>query len=98
MSAHHPAAAPGVPVVCGAGCGRTWPQDPPYEVACPACGANPGARCRRPSGHSGPYVAFHAARDLAAFDAGHYGGPCCQTDDAPDTDPATAQTELFANP
>lgn len=31
----------------------------PWAMACPRCGAAPGARCRRPSGHEG---AMHAAR------------------------------------
>ncbi len=37
------------------------------RAACSDCGANPGnAWCRRPSGHSGPMVAFHRARIDAA--------------------------------
>lgn len=32
------------------------------SVPCPACGARAGSWCRRPSGHSGPMVDFHAAR------------------------------------
>jgi len=35
-------------------------------VDCPTCGAKAGRWCRRPSGHSGPMVAFHAARRKAA--------------------------------
>lgn len=45
------------------------------EVACPDCGAGIGVRCKRPSGHSGPFVDAHASRDLAADAAGAY-GPC----------------------
>lgn len=56
-----------------AGCDRTWPRDPVLEVSCPDCGAPAGVRCRRPSGHSGPFVDLHAARDLAADRAGTYG-------------------------
>jgi hypothetical protein len=57
-------------------CGHTWPRDPCFEVACPTCGANAGAYCKRPSGHSGPMVPFHAERDLAAAAAGAYAHPC----------------------
>lgn len=32
------------------------------SVPCPACGAKAGRWCKRPSGHSGPMVDFHAAR------------------------------------
>lgn len=38
----------------------------PKSVACPSCGATAGGWCKRPSGHSGPMVAFHAARRKAA--------------------------------
>ena len=38
----------------------------PKSVSCPTCGAKEGRRCKRPSGHSGPFVAFHAARRKAA--------------------------------
>ncbi len=42
-------------------------RDPVMAVACPTCGAKAGRWCKRPSGHSGPFVAFHAARrNLAA--------------------------------
>ena len=36
--------------------------DDPRRVPCPSCGANAGAYCRRPSGHSGPLIQPHAAR------------------------------------
>lgn len=37
--------------------------DHPFaQVDCPTCGATAGHWCRRPSGHSGPLVEFHAAR------------------------------------
>lgn len=55
------------------GCGRTWLRDPVLEVTCPDCGAPIGVRCRRPSGHSGPMVKLHAARDLLADRIGAYG-------------------------
>lgn len=32
------------------------------SVPCPACGVKAGRWCKRPSGHSGPFVDFHAAR------------------------------------
>ena len=37
-------------------------RDLVMAVACPTCGAKAGRWCKRPSGHSGPFVAFHAAR------------------------------------
>ena len=57
------------------GCDRAWPRDPCLEVACPDCLAPVGSGCRRPSGHGGPFIDLHAARDLAADAAGAY-GPC----------------------
>jgi len=60
---------------CAGGCG--WVQaglcsacvGAVRHVACSDCGANPGnAWCRRPSGHSGPMVAFHRARIDAAHE------------------------------
>lgn len=41
-------------------------KSPYMAVDCPACGAKAGRWCKRPSGHSGPMVAFHAARRAAA--------------------------------
>lgn len=55
------------------GCDRSWPRDPVLEVDCPDCHAPVGVRCRRPSGHSGPLVELHAARDLLADHVGAYG-------------------------
>lgn len=69
------AAKPGHPVHCN-DCGQQYPQDPPFEVTCPECAAAPGQYCRRPSGHSGPFVPFHAARDLLAKALGFYGHDC----------------------
>ena len=64
------------PCVCSVpGCDREWPRDPMLEVSCPDCRAPVGVRCKRPSGHSGPFVQAHAARDFAADAAGAY-GPC----------------------
>ena len=34
----------------------------PREVPCPYCGAKKTGWCKRPSGHSGPFVSFHADR------------------------------------
>jgi hypothetical protein len=59
--------------VCTRGCGRTFARDPVLEVACPTCRAPIGSRCRRPSGHSGPFVELHAERDLLADREGKYG-------------------------
>lgn len=56
-------------------CERAWERDPILEVPCPDCHAGVGAYCKRPSGHSGPFVEAHASRDLAADRAGAY-GPC----------------------
>lgn len=58
-----------------AGCDRSWSRDPVLEVARPDCGAGIGVRCRRPSGHSGPFVELHVARDLLADRVAAY-GPC----------------------
>ena len=41
-------------------------KSPYMAVPCPSCGAKVGRWCKRPSGHSGPMVAFHAARRKAA--------------------------------
>lgn len=57
------------------GCDKTWPRDPALEVACPTCMAPAGRRCRRPSEHVAFAKGVHAARDVAADEAGHY-GPC----------------------
>lgn len=76
------------------GCGKSWPRDPVLEVACPDCKAPVGVGCRRPSGHSGPFVELHAARDILADREGKY-GPCplglCGLDQAP----AQADLSLF---
>jgi hypothetical protein len=64
------------PVVCNRpGCEREWSADPILAVNCPDCRAGVGVRCKRPSGHSGPFVDAHAARDLEADRQGAY-GPC----------------------
>jgi len=42
------------------------PTDPVLAVPCPTCGARAGSHCRRPSGHSGPFVAPHRTRRDAA--------------------------------
>lgn len=55
------------------GCDVEYARDPCLEVVCPDCQAAIGAGCRRPSGHGGPFVGLHAARDLAADAAGAYG-------------------------
>lgn len=55
-------------------CERRWPRDPVLEVACPVCKAPIGVGCSNPSEHRkwGDH-AFHAARDIAADQAGAYG-------------------------
>ena len=79
MSALIAWAKPGrsVRIVAPCGCRYDVPHDPPFGVDCPACGANVGAYCKRPSEHSGPLVPFHAARDLAAVAVGLYDGCDC---------------------
>ncbi len=47
-------------------CGREWDTDPALQVGCPACGATPGQRCKRPSGYTLPFGEVHRARDLRA--------------------------------
>jgi predicted nucleic acid-binding Zn-ribbon protein len=54
-------------------CGEEWDTDPRLAVACPDCGAAPGLRCIRPSGHrlSSRFGGDpHRAREQAAVDAG----------------------------
>lgn len=51
-------------------CGQEWLRDPALEVTCPTCFARVGVRCRRPSGHGGNFVGFHAERDRAAMREG----------------------------
>ena len=53
-------------------CDLSYERDP-CLVVCPDCLAPVGIGCRRPSGHAGPFVELHAARDLAADAAGAYG-------------------------
>lgn len=68
---------------CNKGCGQTWPRHPALEVDCPQCQAPSGRRCRRPSGHG---CNAHAARVLAAYDAGHFGvcpWECCRPKERP---------------
>ncbi len=54
-------------------------RDPVMAVACPTCGAKAGRWCKRPSGHSGPFVAFHAARRRLAAE---FAEAAVVTDDA----------------
>ena len=75
MNALLAAAKPGVSVGCQ-NCAQRYPQDPPFEVVCPVCGDAAGSYCRRPSGHSGSFIPFHAERDLLAKKRGFYGHDC----------------------
>lgn len=82
------------------GCDLAWPRDPVLEVACPACHVRPGAKCRRPSGHTAWGEGnFHAARDIAADQAGSY-GPCpsgrCGLENVATQKAAGADLPLFA--
>ena len=54
-------------------------KSPYMAVPCPSCGAKVGRWCKRPSGHSGPAVAFHAARRQAAKEAEAAGGVKLET-------------------
>lgn len=64
------------PAACNKpGCGKSWDIDPVLLMPCPDCCAPIGAGCRRPSGHSGPFVELHASRYLLANREGEY-GPC----------------------
>ena len=54
-------------------------KSPYMAVPCPSCGAKVGRWCKRPSGHSGPAVAFHAARRQAAKEAEAAGGVRLET-------------------
>ena len=63
-------------------CGKEWDTDPVFEVRCPTCGAEPGQKCRRPSGHlvwnqkwPGLPKGAHPKRDIQALKEGKY-GPC----------------------
>lgn len=51
-------------------CGQEWDEHPFLQLPCPLCGAEAGAWCKRPSGHSGPFVDIHIAREQAVLDAG----------------------------
>lgn len=57
----------------------------PRCVECPTCGAGKGAYCKRPSGHQGPVVAFHASRQRLAGRVRLVGLACqlCGTEDRP---------------
>lgn len=55
--------------VCNA-CEREWERHPVLEVECPKCHAGIGARCRRPSGHTGPLIEPHVEREQLAVDLG----------------------------
>lgn len=62
---------PGQPTDCN-GCGHLFKQDPIYFVDCPVCHAKAGTYCKRPSGHAGPLINFHAERDIKALVEGYY--------------------------
>lgn len=49
-------------------------KGPPFDMPCPTCGARAGAWCKRPSGHSGPFVTPHAARVRSSQEAGGVAG------------------------
>ncbi|WP_449404529.1 zinc finger domain-containing protein [Hymenobacter mucosus] len=62
------------------------------EVACPACGANAGSYCKRPSGHSGPIVQPRRAAAHLMWqqeELTKYGRIITTWDEAPAAAPAT---------
>jgi len=61
----------GEPIDCSS-CGHTFPQDPPFEVECPHCQAQPNQRCRRPGEYAGGWIEIHKERDLLALKRGFY--------------------------
>lgn len=96
MSALSPKGKPGEPVVC-LDCGHEFPQDPPFAVACPTCAVPAGQYCRRPSDHQGPFVAFHATRDLEALRQGYYDHDCStrkQQQHSPKREPSPKRVQL----
>ncbi len=77
------------------GCDCSWPRDPVLEVECPDCGAAIGAKCTNPSGWTKWGTGnFHAARDIAADQAGKY-GPCPSGRCGVEESQRTAQGDLF---
>lgn len=67
----YPKSKPHDPVNCES-CNHQFPQDPPFEVKCPTCGAELGTYCKRPSDHTGMFVPFHKERDIEALAKGFY--------------------------
>lgn len=49
-------------------CGQQWTRHPALEVECPKCSADVGLGCRRPSGHTGPFIEPHEEREQLAVD------------------------------
>lgn len=87
------------------GCSREWETDPVFDVTCPNCGAEPGEKCKRPSGHvvwdtgnSLPRGA-HRARDIEALDKGAYGtcptGRCPASVEELETQPEADEQATF---
>ena len=68
-----------IPVECSY-CEQSWDRDPALEVECPQCYAEPGSRCRRPSGHPvniGTQLhGIHKDRDRKALDVVEEYEPC----------------------
>ncbi|WP_133655981.1 hypothetical protein [Hymenobacter sp. UV11] len=75
------------------------------EVVCPQCQAKAGTYCKRPSGHSGPFVQPHEQRRQAAHpvweqeELTKYGRIITTWDEAPATPvvpgPVKSQLPLF---
>lgn len=60
-------------------CGVAQPYHPVLAIECPDCGAKPGRKCKRPSGHRTRQP--HADRINAAYETGYTKCPC-KTDNA----------------
>lgn len=68
-----------MPYCAKPGCDKTYEVDPVFQVGCPRCGAEPGKKCKRPSGHvawdpkSNLPRGAHRDRDYEALRQGAYG-------------------------
>jgi len=91
-----------IPVECSY-CEQSWDRDPALEVECPQCYAEPGSRCRRPSGHPvniGTQLhGIHRDRDKQALEVVETYDPCPESpsnsgDDAENISQSYEQMEI----